>query len=82
MSKAQQIVDAMLEGHTTIIARDIPPAKWSMGDDDKDVEQAARSAFTAHSHAMSTGKHHPKLWKVIKGSPFQTEYFNRFKPVD
>jgi len=84
MSKALEIVDKLLdegEGGTRLIVKDIPPAQWSMGDDEKDVEQAARSAYTAHSHALTTGKHHPKLWSRIKGSPFEADYVRRFKPT-
>lgn len=66
-------------GHTKIIGKDLKPAYASYGDDDAELENAARQPFTALDYAMRTGRHHPKLWAVIQGSPFENEYRRRFK---
>lgn len=51
-------------------------------DDDLELEIAARSAFTAHDLALRRGRHHPKLWAKVKGSPFEREYRRKFNPQE
>jgi hypothetical protein len=79
MNRAHQIVDALLE--TKIIGKDIPPPHFA-GRGEEDVAQAARSPFTAYSHAVTTGKHHPRLWNAVKNSPFEKQYRQKFNPAD
>ena len=40
---------------------------------DEEIERAAKQAFTAYEMAMRRG-HHPRLWQVVKGSPFEALY--------
>jgi len=51
-------------------------------DADTELEMAEKSAFTAHDLALRRGRHHPRLWAKIKGSPFETEYRRRFNVQD
>jgi len=55
----------------------LPPRAYQ-GDDDAELEVAARQPFTAHELAVSRNKHHPKLWQRVKGSPFENDYRRRF----
>jgi hypothetical protein len=72
---ADQIVDAML-------ARERKPVVARIGDnEEEEIDNAARQPFTAYDHALRTGKHHPKLWNAIKGTPYARQYLQRF-PVD
>lgn len=71
---AQSIVDTLLEMKWD----DRPPPRYTTGDDGEDVRNAARSAFTAHAHALATGKHHPLLLKAVQGSPYERDYRERF----
>lgn len=74
--KESSIVDA-------IIGKDIPPAYAHVGDDDEqEIDNASRQAFTAHHHALQRGRHHPKLWNAVKGSPYENEYRRRFNPQE
>ncbi len=41
-----------------------------------------RSPYTAWEHAMARGSHHPTLWNLVKGSPFENLYRQRFNPPE
>jgi len=66
-------------GHTKIIGKDLKPAYASYDGEDQDMEVAARQPFTAMDMALRHGRHHPKLWAVIQGSPYENEYRRHFK---
>lgn len=63
--------------HVPIRALEFKPPLWSTCDDE--IELAAKQAFTAYELAMRRG-HHPRLWQVVKGSPFQAHYKLNVKP--
>ncbi len=54
------------------------PPRAVFGDEEEVVDMAARSAFTAWELALELNRHHPKLWKVIRGSPFEALYCQQF----
>jgi hypothetical protein len=73
----RRLVDSLTE----VIARDIPPAHFTSGSEEGDIEQASKSPFTAYSHAIQVNRHHPKLWQAVKGSPFEKQYVKKFQPA-
>lgn len=77
-SKAQQIVDRLLEAHWI----DRPPPRFTGGDQDEETKFAKRSPFQAYQRALELGHHDPSLWAVIKGSPFEGQYRQAFRPAD
>lgn len=79
--RAQKVVDAMLDEYT--LRSGAAPARAHVGDnDDEEIANAARQPFTALDYALNSGRHHPKLWQAIKGSPFEREYRNAYNPTD
>lgn len=80
---AREIIDAQYHTdffhggtpmHQRVIGKDIKPAVAHIGDTpEEEIENAARSSFTALHHAASYG-HHPRLWSVVKGGPHEQEY--------
>ena len=43
-----------------------------------EMDIALKQPFTAMDYALQYGPH-PKLWAVIKGSPYEKDYVRRFK---
>jgi len=60
---------------------DRPPARQTYGHEG-DTELAVKSPFTAWHLAQERGTHDPRLWAVIKGSPYENEYRRKFNPAD
>lgn len=50
-----------------------PPVRISTGTAEGDIDLFTKQPFTALEHAMEVG-HHPKLWRAVKGTPFETRY--------
>jgi hypothetical protein len=57
---------------------DKTPPKAAFDDPEAETDFYVRQPFTAWDHAQRHG-HHPKLWKVIKGSPYERLYRQKFK---
>jgi hypothetical protein len=58
-------------------------APYAFADDpDAELDQAVRQPFTAHEYATRYNRHHPRLWKAVKGSPFERDYRRRFNPTE
>jgi hypothetical protein len=72
-AQALEIVDSLLEW-----GGNAPPPHYSAGDADAEIQNAARSAFTAFEYASRTNAHHPALWRVIQGSPYEVQYRQLF----
>ena len=51
-------------------------------DADTELDMAEKSPFTAHDLALRRGRHHPRLWAKVKGSPFEREYRRKFGQVE
>lgn len=51
-------------------------------EEDAELDNAARQPFTAMDMALRRNQHHPKLWKSIKGSPYERDYRKRFNPTE
>lgn len=64
-----------------VIASDYTPPYQNL-DADTEMTMAEKSPFTAHDLAMRRGRHHPRLWAKVKGSPFEHEYRRKFNPMD
>jgi hypothetical protein len=73
---------SMLTGHVPIRAKDSAPPKLLFSAEDVEIEFYARSAFTAWEYALETNRAHPRLWKAIRGSPYERPYCQRFGPQD
>jgi hypothetical protein len=69
-----------LEVVERLVGIDRPPPYFKVGDEE--IEQSARYPWNAWDTAQRTGRHHPKLWQTIKGSPFERDYRARFNPID
>jgi hypothetical protein len=61
-----------------VVAREYVPRMPLFGDEDSEIDFYARSPFTAWEHALLRSRHHPKLWRAIKGTPFEGLYRERF----
>jgi hypothetical protein len=61
-----------------VLAKEYVPKKPLFTDEDSEIDFYARSPFTAWEHALLRNRHHPKLWSMIKGSPFEWLYRERF----
>lgn len=64
-----------------IIGKDNPPPYLNAahGDDEGEIDIAAKSGFTAYTHALQTRKHHPKLLKAVTGTVYEPLYKREFK---
>jgi len=60
-----------------IIGKELKPPMQRWDDPDVELSIALKSPFTAMDYALRNGPN-KKLWAVIKGSPYQTEYVRRF----
>lgn len=60
-----------------IIGMDIKPPRQRWDNPDAELEMALKSAFTAWDYALRNGPN-PKLWAVIKGSPYERQYVKKF----
>jgi len=60
-----------------IIGKDIPPPIQRFDDPDEEMGIALKQPFLAWSYALRYGPH-PKLWGVIRGSPYETQYVKKF----
>lgn len=49
------------------------PVRITTGSDEGDIDMFTKQPFTALEYAMEVG-HHPKLWKAVKGTPFENQY--------
>jgi hypothetical protein len=49
------------------------PVRFSTGSAETDIDNAVRQPFTALDYAATYG-HHPRLWQVVKNSPFAQQY--------
>lgn len=52
-----------------------PRQRWDNPDDEMAI--ATKSAFTAWEYALNHGAS-PRLWAVIKGSPYEKMYIKKF----
>jgi len=78
MRSADYIVEILLD---EIRFGDKPPAYAHIGgDEEAEIDNAARFPWNAMELARRTRKHHPKLWAAVKGSPFENEYRQTFGP--
>jgi len=48
-------------------------------DADTEMEIALKQPFTAHDLALRRGRHDPRLWAKVRGSPFEQDYRRRLK---
>ena len=78
VTRAEKIVEKLLENY---LWDDRPPARNTYGEEG-DTEIAVRQPFTAWDLAQQRGQHDPRLWKVIKGSPYEAAYRRTFNPAD
>jgi hypothetical protein len=66
-----------------ILGKEIKPAVAHIGDtEDEELENASRQPFTAYDMALRRGRHHPRLWKSIQGSPYERQYRQKFNPTE
>lgn len=72
------LADTPFVSRARVLAREYVPKKPLFGDEDSEIDFYARSPFTAWEHALLRKRHHPRLWKIIKGSPFEALYRERF----
>ncbi len=64
--------------HAPIRGREYRPQRPLFSDGETEIDFYARTPFTAWEHALSRERHHPKLWLVIQGSPYERLYRRRF----
>jgi len=74
---AKAVVESLLETQWN----DVPPPRQHYGKEE-DTQLAVRSPFTAWNLAVEQGQHDPRLWAVIKGSPYEGQYRKMFNPAD
>ena len=77
-SRAEAIVNNLLEMN---YQEPLPP-KPEFAEQDDELEFHAKSPFTAYSHAMDRGQHHPRLWQAVKGSVYEPLYRKRFNVTE
>lgn len=59
---------------TPIRWRDYVPQRPLFPDQESELDFYARSPFTAWEHALVRKEPHPKLWRAVKGSPYEALY--------
>jgi len=60
-----------------IIGKDLPPPYQHLEDENSELEMALKSPWAAWEFAQRNGPN-PKLFAVIKGSPFESHYIRKF----
>jgi hypothetical protein len=60
-----------------IMGMDLKPPLQRWDDSNTELEIAAKSPFTAWDYVLRNGPNE-KLWQVIKGSPYERSYVQKF----
>jgi len=48
----------------------------------EEIPEYVRCPYTAWEHALTLGHHHPRLWNLVRRSPFEALYRERFDPPE
>jgi len=60
-----------------VFAVDLKPPHQRWDNPDEELDIALRSPFTALDYALRNGPSQ-RLWEVIKGSPYESQYIRKF----